>query len=143
MMKWGQITLYDIFGYFLPGMIVLVAISILFWSIYLPEQPFVLRSPAGELWIACGVIAYLLGHLNQAVGNLLVSRLKRVGRRIFGTGERASAPEGVVICAKAKMTALFGFDASTCDHEWLFKICDETVSQIGYIGDREVYQYRS
>jgi hypothetical protein len=37
-----KVTLYDIFGYLLPGAVFFAGIAILFWAIYIPRTSLVL-----------------------------------------------------------------------------------------------------
>jgi hypothetical protein len=34
-----KIALYDIFGYLVPGSIILIAVVVLFWSLFWPSAP--------------------------------------------------------------------------------------------------------
>jgi hypothetical protein len=59
-----QITLYDVFGYLLPGAIILVAILFLFWAVFWPTAPLrVYTKPPLTLTIFAIFLAYLAGHL--------------------------------------------------------------------------------
>jgi hypothetical protein len=44
MLKDIQVTLYDIFGYLLPGFIFLAGIAMLFWAIFMPSAPIQLST---------------------------------------------------------------------------------------------------
>jgi len=67
-----RITLYEIFGYFAPGLIGVAAFAIGIWAIYLPAAPLsadvIKLRPVFFFLIA--FVAYILGHFLQAVGNL-------------------------------------------------------------------------
>lgn len=41
MLKDIQVTLYDVFGYFFPGLILVFALTILFWALFWPVAPYV------------------------------------------------------------------------------------------------------
>jgi len=69
-----RITLYEIFGYFAPGLIGVGALAIAVWSIYLPAIP--LTEDAIKLrpvfFCLVAFVAYIFGHFLQAVSNLHV-----------------------------------------------------------------------
>jgi hypothetical protein len=69
-----RVTLYEVFGYFAPGLIGLAALAIGAWSIYLPAisltADVIKLRPVFFCLIA--FVAYVLGHFLQAVGNLHV-----------------------------------------------------------------------
>jgi len=76
-----RVTLYEIFGYFAPGLIAVAGFAIAIWSIYLPAVPLtsdVIKSRP-VLFVLIGFVAYVLGHLLQAVGNLHTRAEKRKG----------------------------------------------------------------
>lgn len=72
MFKDIQVTLYDIFGYFFPGLILAFALSILSWAMFWPQEPYVIYTDfSGPVITIIVLIAYLGGHLSQACGNFL------------------------------------------------------------------------
>ena len=83
-------SVYDLFGYFVPGSLGLVGVILVFWSTCH-------RTDAGDLSQASSavvltgfiVVAYVLGHLLQAVGNLL-GYFNRVSEKTL-LGEAAQA----------------------------------------------------
>jgi len=66
-----KVTLYDIFGYLLPGAVFFAGITILFWAIYIPRTSLVLFRLTIEIWVLVLLLAYFSGHIVQALGNLL------------------------------------------------------------------------
>jgi hypothetical protein len=76
-----QVTLYDIFGYLLPGAIILIALVLLFWSLFWPSVPLALWGDLPALaTIGLVFFAYLAGHLGQGIGNLMekLPNVKRI-----------------------------------------------------------------
>ena len=72
MFKDIQVTLYDFFGYLLPGAVILVAAVLIFWTLFWPNASLPLPSSLPVLATSSLVFAaYLAGHLGQALGNLL------------------------------------------------------------------------
>src|SRR5260370_17797686 len=98
-MKDIRITLYDIFGYLIPGVVMLFAISLFFWTIFWPASTLVIPSklPAialGSLLFA----AYLVGHLGQAIGNLL-EKLPMIRKRLDEALPLSKGVEGLLTSA--------------------------------------------
>ncbi len=67
-------SLYDIFGYLLPGIFSLTALWIVSWTIFHPNLSLDI-SPLSNSTVAggIGVIAYVLGHFTHAVGNWILA----------------------------------------------------------------------
>jgi len=137
-----KVTLYDIFGYLLPGAVFLAAIAVLFWVIYIPQTPLVFVQLTIETWVLILLLAYFSGHIVQALGNLLIEPFFSTKSLAFSKSRADSLPDALVQSAKSKASAMLGVDLKDISPEWLYRICDETVVQCGAIGDREVYQYR-
>lgn len=67
LMQTAKVALYEIFGYILPGTVTLLSIQVVFCILnngflYIPE------SVHGSVLLI--FVAYFLGHVNQAIGNL-------------------------------------------------------------------------
>src|SRR5256885_1406877 len=45
-----RLTLYDFFGYLLPGAIVVAALALFVWSVFFPTAPIFLTIPSRQLW---------------------------------------------------------------------------------------------
>src|SRR6185437_15764405 len=62
-------TLYEIFGYFLPGTVGMLALGILFWAIFLPTAAVHLGSwELSKLWyFGLIIVSYFAGHVLQAI----------------------------------------------------------------------------
>jgi len=66
-----KLTLYDIFGYLVPGIVFLLGLMILYWTVFLNETRLTFPSLSTAKWLGLAVTAYLLGHMAQAIANLL------------------------------------------------------------------------
>lgn len=137
MFKDLQITLYDFFGYFLPGAISLVASWIVIHLLFERYEPLVLwRDISPEALGLLSLIAYLLGHLGQAVGNLLQVLP-------FINPERS-----VSLCSqldhslRTAVSSRFGIDADRFTIHQLYELCDESLVHHGSVAEREIYTYR-
>jgi len=66
-----KLTLYDIFGYLVPGAILLLGLLLVYWSTFLNDTRLTFPSLSNAKWLAAAVAAYLLGHMAQAMANLM------------------------------------------------------------------------
>jgi hypothetical protein len=143
MVKNVQITLYEIFGYFLPGVVATSAVGILFWSCFYPDAALPLQRVPFEIWAAAGIIAYFVGHLTHAVADLFLGRPEN---KALDAGPSSATPEDIPSAlrevAPKKAAEMMSVNPEQINNALLFSICDETLAQSGEIGDREIYQYR-
>ena len=138
MFKDLQITLYDFFGYLLPGVVILIALVLLFWSIFWPSAPFTVATTLPALMVtALTLFAYLLGHLGQAVSNLLE---KLPAAKLTFESLPLSAELGELV--KDAASERFGPEARTLKPKELYALCDQTLIHAGSLGEREIFIYR-
>ena len=128
-----NVTLYDIFGYLMPGIVATGSLGLFTWASFASSHP--LREPvlSGEEWFALFVIAYFLGHLVQAIGELAFWRMKDETFALTA-GEKALGETRMQEIQKRAKIA--GHETS------LFTYCDTYLAQQGKTSDREIYQYR-
>ena len=67
MIKDLQVTLYDVFGFLLPGAVFLGGEAILYWAIFLPQTVIPIVSPSLGQWVILLSLAYLTGHIWPSV----------------------------------------------------------------------------
>lgn len=137
-----QATLYETFGYLLPGSVFLLGMAILFWAIYLPRMPFVPVELSLQWQLVLILLAYFVGHLNQALANLLAKLLPSSETIALSKGFPGSLPDDLIKVVRLKVSEMLGVELKDISPEWLFRICDETLLQRGNCSDREIYQYR-
>jgi hypothetical protein len=142
MFKDLQVTLYEVFGYLIPGMVHLAALALLFWALFFPAPVIAFDIPTGELWVAFLVLAYIAGHMAQAVGNLVEKTIKPVEQLVIENTAPDRLPQAVVDACRAKATELTKADMSGASPRWLYRACDDAVIRTGKIGEREIYVYR-
>jgi len=134
-----QVTLYDIFGYFLPGVIVVFALTILFWAMCWPRAPYVIYTDfSGPVIAIFALTAYLCGHLSQACGNFLekVPRAEAIlEKRFLIDGELGSG-------LKKALAQRFGHGADKLLPREMYRLCDESLVHHGSIGERDIFTYR-
>jgi hypothetical protein len=139
MFKQIEITLYDFFGYLLPGAIILGAILILFWSLFWPSMPLTVHMALSTSATVSLLFAfYLLGHLGQAIGNL-IERLRPV--KVLRERNLRLSPEVRRVLLEA-VSARFGLEAESFSSDDLFSLCDQTLVHHCSLGERDIFVYR-
>jgi hypothetical protein len=132
-------TLYEIFGYFLPGVVGVTTVAILFWAFFLPTTPLLVHSvELSKLWyFGLVVISYYAGHVLQGISRSLFKNpdqlvlaqqphLNPILERVQeGLATHLSVPHH-----KAPEPAV------------MVRLCDEIAVQFGQVGDRDVFVYR-
>jgi hypothetical protein len=130
-------TLYEIFGYLLPGGVALFALALLYWALFVPSVPLGIASFQLSLgaWTLVVVMSYALGHAVQALGNKL---LRHIEDAALNTGVDAAVNEqGQELAAQ-----LLGIPAGKIEPKWLYRTLDEYAVQNGKPGDRDMFIYR-
>lgn len=131
-----RVTLYDLFGYLAPGLVALTGLGLFFWAVLDSGL-----KPDGDLkavvWTALLLIAYLLGHVIQAIANVTP------GLKYSLTGswweEPIAKPFRPVIEAKLKAQGLLPEDANA---DQTYRICDVVAVQKVATSERELFTYR-
>jgi len=134
-----RLTLYDFFGYLLPGVVVMLAVVVFGWAAYFPAARLPIRTLPGDAWVCMGIAAYFAGHLVQALGNIL-GRLVTAEDDVFG--DAAVGSQKAIAAAVRSHFSAWGFDPAKLDPKSLVRLCDETVVQGGNIAEREIFIYR-
>jgi hypothetical protein len=135
-----QVTLYEIFGYLIPGMVLLSSLLLFFWAIFFPTPSIGFDLKTTEVWLAFLLFSYVAGHMGQAVGNLVQKRLNSAEKLVLGQNGELS-PEVLKAC-KEKAAKAYELDVNALDEYWLFRLCDDAVLRSGKLGEREIFQYR-
>lgn len=139
MLKDFQITLYDLFGYLLPGGVILLSLAILFWTLFWPNDPFVFWLDLSTPKIVCVLfVAYLAGHVGQAVGNL-IEKIPAAHRMLYDHLPISRHLEALV---RKAFCSRFGRDAEALEPHELYELCDQTLIHHGSLGEREIFTYR-
>jgi hypothetical protein len=129
-------TLYEIFGYLLPGAVSLVGLMLLYWALFVPEVPLGIATlqPGFGTWTAIVVASYVLGHAAQAAANIL---LRSVERRALAMHRDAWMRE----YSQQRAAQLTGIPQDDLEPRWIYRILDEYAVQTGKAGDRDVFIY--
>ncbi len=130
-------TLYEVFGYLLPGNVTLVGFMLLYWALFVPRVPLGVVSFQPDLvgWSAIVVTSYLLGHAAQAMGNLTLRKIEESAlamKRASWMSERATQTAA----------GLLGVPAEKIEPRWVYRALDEYAVQSGQAGDRDMFVYR-
>jgi|SRR5207302_5944388 hypothetical protein len=134
-----QFTLYDIFGYLLPGAAILLAAILFFWTFFWPTSSLTLPSTLPVLTSTSLLFgAYLAGHVGQALGNLLEKLSKARGKL---DTELPLSPEMAKLFIQEVVTR-FGEQARQLKANELFHLCDQTLVHNCSPGEREIFTYR-
>lgn len=130
-------TLYELFGYLLPGGVALLGLILLYWSVFISRAPLALASfrPGFGTWVAIVVTGYILGHAVQALGNKL---LRRIERSVLAMDNAGWIRE----LAKSAAVEVSGAPANSLDGPWVYRILDEYSTQNAKPGDRDMFVYR-
>lgn len=143
-MKSIQVTLYEIFGYLFPGAIFLTALFLVYWTLFLPAQQN-LDGLTTSGWFFVIAVAYVLGHIVQALANLLMGWFKPE-ELILTRGDDLCLPNEVIQRAEAKAGRLLGLERNVKLEElprrMIYNVCDHYLQQKGDIASRDIYVYR-
>jgi hypothetical protein len=143
-------SLYDIFGYFIPGLFATLGLWLLMVSVM--GEPVLITTALLQGPVALGIAAvviYTVGHLVQAIGNS-IPKLDGVDPGIAVTvpiGDGNSKRHGAVLSAatirlvEEKLRLEFGPSALEMPGRDRFSLIDEGRVRLGRDGDREVYIY--
>jgi hypothetical protein len=134
-----RITLYDIFGYLLPGITALFAVTVLAWGLFWPTAPYVVYTEfSGPIIVILSYTAYIAGHLCQACGNFLeklpVAKDVLDGQLLID--RELAAP------LKTALTQRFGDSVGKLTAKETYFLCDESLVHHGSFGEREIFIYR-
>lgn len=144
MLKDLQVTLYDIFGYLIPGLVSLIAIIVLFWALVIPQAafPLPLSDEDGVNWLAVLVGAYIVGHLTQAIANWVTKLFPSTERKVLSAEGEGDLPAALIESVTSKVSSMTQIPPEDVEPELLYEVCGETVAQSGETGDRDLYIYR-
>jgi hypothetical protein len=143
MVKEIQATLYDVFGFLVPGTVVVAAVALLFCFFYLPPAPTTYPAPDLLAWVAGIVLAYFGGHMAQALGNITEGIFTPIEKIVLeGPEGRYRLADQVIAACKVKLKETLKVDPDGMKAWSLYRQCDDAVLRSGKIGEREVYVYR-
>ena len=133
-----QFTLYEVFGYLLPGAVLTGGIAVVFWAAFFPQAVIDFDIKSVEVWGTFLALAYVSGHIAQGIGNAIVRQFVSAEDHAIN----AVLDKEIVDACKAKAKELTGADTAKITPRWLYRLCDDAVIRSGKIGERDVYIYR-
>ncbi len=137
MIKDLQVTLYEVFGYLLPGGIFAGALAVAFLALFFPTNTFTFDLHSTEGWVTVLALCYVSGHMAQAIANQVVKLWKWDETKIV-----EQLPQEIRDTVTEKLKAVVGEKATTLAPRWMYELCDDAVIRSGKIGEREIYVYR-
>jgi hypothetical protein len=134
-----QITLYDIFGYLLPGSVVGVALIVGFWAVLWPFSPLIVPMKLPALQVTFLLLAaYLSGHLAQAMSNI-VEKWSDASKKL---DEQIPLSPELEKALRASAGKHLGAAAAHLSAKELYLLCDQSLVHNGSVGEREIFIYR-
>jgi hypothetical protein len=133
-------TLYEVFGYLLPGSSMFLAFALFYWSLFIPAAPLGLASLKPDLlsWTVVSLTSYVLGHAAQALGNVFFHGIESSLLDI----DRGSAPQWMRKSAEDSARRILKVVSHKVEPTWTFRALDEYALQNGKSGDRDIFVYR-
>ena len=133
-----RVTLYDVFGYLLPGLVAFGAVTIFVWAAVFPTASLDEPHLSSAEWIGVLLTSYMLGHLVQAITGLIAAFRGKAAAALdwfplTDIGQKVGVPA---------LPAGSNAAAAEARAEKIYELCDIAVAQKGSTGDREIYQYR-
>jgi len=129
-------TLYEIFGYLVPGSVTLTGFAIIYWAAFNPTaQLWAGFDPGVGVWALLLSGCYILGHAAQAVGNKL---FRQVEKKALEMKSNPLLRES----AFQHAARIFDVDIKSLDARWVYRVLDELAVQNGQPGDRDMFIYR-
>lgn len=132
-MKELNLTLYEIFGYLLPGGIASLAVGMVFYLTTMSDAMIYIPEMSKTLAVILIAIAYFSGHVVQAIGNIIFKKIHYSAHAL---------PPSLIENTKSTLAQLHGIDTSNMDPHLLYSLCDAFLVQNGNVGDRDIFQYR-
>lgn len=130
-------TLYEIFGYLLPGSVIFSGFVTLYWAFFNPYGSMRVESfdPKVATCVVSVAVFYMIGHASQAIGNMIFCRVEKKAL------EMNSNPNIRQPAWKAA-ALLLGIDEKNLNARAVYRVLDEYAVQNGIAGDRDMYIYR-
>lgn len=134
-----RISLYEVFGYLIPGALAVAAFALGFWAFFSASQKITVHPFAPEGWIAFGTLSYLAGHVIQGLCNVLTENIEWTKRVLCPETEHV--PPIIHGALVPRIRRLTGLDLSS-EPGLLQSVCASLIADRGTQPDREVFEYR-
>ena len=133
MVKEVEVTLYDLFGYLFPGA-VFFGFLVLLYSLLFAGSTMPVDGIAGLGWAVLLACSYVLGHVVQALANLLLGR--------WGNAVSLGLPKAEADPLKRKVAEVTGLAESSVDDDKLLSVCESYLQQNGKTEAGDIYVCR-
>ena len=131
-----KVSLYDLFGYFFPGAIFCIALGILFWSLFFPDRfefPFVITKAIALILL---LVAYLAGHLVQAVANRTCRTSSRIQEAM------ATLPDQIKVAVRSEVSRKYDLNVTELKDDWVYRLSDYAFTRIGNVDNKVIFEAR-
>ena len=147
-----RVSLYDLFGYFYPGAIFVLALWIVYWTFTPSAADSFTLNMSDTAWLIFIFGAYLAGHLVQALSNMLFPDHKTTIEMGADKTKRESKvkkekfPEHLPVPLLSQVWneawRTFGIERDAIDRTELHILCDIALYQTGKVERREMFEAR-
>jgi len=136
-------SLYDVFGYLLPGLVAAVAVGLVFWMLH-PGSVLALPALGDSGFVALLLLtaAYLIGHLTHALGNVVPALRCSEEEALLKPGTATAMAPPILRAIELTLQRRYGMAVSSLPPREKFALMDEGRAVAPREGDREVYVYR-
>ncbi len=141
-MKDIKLTLYDIFGYLVPGIVFLLGLIILYWTAFLNDSRLTFPSLSSSRWLGLAVTAYLLGHMAQAIAILLPSIFPEGISLVSARGDDKGFRE-LLAAARRKLAKKLEEQPNRLSDSAVISISTRAVKLSGGAAVDEIYEHRA
>lgn len=132
-MKELQISLYEVVGYFIPGLLALMGVYLFATALMEPRLVHLASVEDKRLILAIALAAYVTGHGVQALGNVALGWMK------LDASALGAIPESVRSAVSDQLGARLG---KPLPDAALIGACDAVLLHFGNADARDVYVYR-
>ncbi len=133
-------SLYDLFGYFIPGVTATCGLALLAHRfVNIPQEIGAATSAPIANGIPLVLVAYILGHAMHGIGNIIPGLNRTPESHAFS--ERG-LPQVLLTRVRDLLTKQLTADVANLPPEELYALADEASAARGSAGDRDVYIYR-
>ena len=131
-----KVSFYDLLGYFFPGAIFTIALLILFCAVFFPSVfvfPFTITNAVAGVLLA---IAYLAGHLVQAIANKVCPSPPRIAETM------KKLPNPIKTALRDEVSSAYGLKSAELDNDWILRLSQAAFTRIGILDNWVIYEAR-
>jgi len=137
-----RITLYDIFGFLLPGAFTFIGLYLIAWKILFPSQVQDWSGITTGGWISLLILFYIFGHIAQAIVNAVIHKIPKYSDEKQKQNIFSNLPEEIKDKVFENLHSLLKVELAKNDVSTALDLMDHYVQQHGNCESREIYTYR-